>query len=367
MKVVSIVGTRPNFMKLAALIEEIKKHKIEHILVHTGQHYDMGMSKLFFDELELSKPDVNLEVGSGTREEQIKSIKEKLEPIIEKEKPDVVVVVGDVNSTLAAAETANKLGIKVAHVESGLRSFDNTMPEESNRVETDKISDFLFTTEKSGNENLLKEGISKDKIFFVGNVMIDTLLNHREKAENSKILEKLDLDKNNYAVLTLHRPSNVDTKEGFENIVSILEKIQEKIKIVFPVHPRTQKNIDMFNLRERIKSMKNLILTEPLGYFDFMHLMANSKLVLTDSGGIQEETTVLGVPCITLRNNTERPVTVEQGTNLLVSIDANKIIGESLKVIDNKIKRDGKIPELWDGKAAERIIKILIDYFNTHS
>ena len=292
MKIVSIVGTRPNFMKIAPLVREFKKHKIEHILVHTGQHYDDEMSKLFFDELEIPKPDTDLGVGSGTRDKQIKSIKDKLEPIIEKEKPDVVVVVGDVNSTLAAAEVANKLHIKVAHVEAGLRSFDNTMPEEFNRVKTDKISDFLFTTEKSGNENLLKEGVSKDKIFFVGNVMIDTLFNHKKKAENSEILKKLDLGKNSYSVLTLHRPSNVDTKEGFENILSMLEKIQEKIKIVFPVHPRTRKNIQSFDLNNKTKSMKNLILTDPLGYLDFLHLMSNSKFVLTDSGDIQEDATV---------------------------------------------------------------------------
>jgi len=321
MKIVSVVGTRPNFMKIAPLVNEFKKHNVDHVLVHTGQHYDKEMSKLFFDDLEIPKPDADLGVGSWTREEQIKSIKEKLEPIIEKEKPDIVVVVGDVNSTLAAAEVANKLGIKVAHVESGLRSFDNTMPEEFNRVETDKISDFLFTTEKSGNINLENEGISKDKIFFVGNVMIDTLLSHKEKAENSKILEKLGLEKGNYCTLTLHRPSNVDNKKDFENILSILEKIQEKIKIVFPVHPRARKNIKSFNLDDKMRGMKNLILTEPLGYLDFLHLMSNSKFVLTDSGGIQEEATVLGIPCITLRKNTERPITVEQGTNLLVSID----------------------------------------------
>ncbi len=361
MKIVSVVGTRPNFMKIAPLVRELRKHEIEHVLIHTGQHYDTEMSKLFFEDLGIPKPDADLEVGSGTRDEQVKSIKEKLKPIIENEKPDVMVVVGDVNSTLAAAEVANKLGIKVAHVEAGLRSFDNTMPEEFNRIETDKISDFLFTTEKSGNENLLKEGISKDKIFFAGNVMIDTLLNHKEKAENSKILQKLGLEKNNYCALTLHRPSNVDNKEDFENILSILEKIQEKIKIVFPVHPRARKNIQSFGLDNKIKDMKNLILTEPLGYLDFLCLMSNSKFVLTDSGGIQEEATVLGVPCITLRKNTERPVTVEQGTNLLVSIDNEKVVSKAMEVIDNKIELKNKVPELWDGRAAERIVKVLLN------
>lgn len=360
MKILSVVGTRPNFMKIAPLVKEFRRNNINHILVHTGQHYDEEMSKMFFDDLKIPKPDFDLGVGSGTRDEQIKSIKTKLMPIIEKERPDVVVVVGDVNSTLAAAQAADKLGIKVAHVEAGLRSFDNTMPEEFNRIETDKISDFLFTTEKSGNINLEKEGISKDKIFFVGNVMIDTLLSHKEKAEQSKILEKLNLEKKDYCTLTLHRPSNVDNKDDFANILYILEKIQEKIIIAFPVHPRARKNMQSFNLHNKIKRMKNLIMTEPLGYLDFLCLMANSKLVLTDSGGIQEETTVLGIPCITLRKNTERPVTAEQGTNLLVSIDKKKVVSKAMEVIENEIKLKNKIPELWDGKAAERIVKILL-------
>ncbi len=361
MKILSIVGTRPNFMKIAPLATEFKKRNIDHKLVHTGQHYDREMSKLFFDELKIPKPDFDLGVGSGTRDEQLEAIQAKLEPIIRKERPDLVVVVGDVNSTLGAAQAAGKLGVRVAHVEAGLRSFDSTMPEEFNRIETDKISDFLFTTEKSGNINLEKEGISKDKIFFVGNVMIDTLLEHKEKASKSKILEKLGLEGNNYCALTLHRPSNVDDRKDFENILHILERIQEKLKIVFPMHPRARKNIQSFKLENKIKSMKNLIITEPLGYLDFLCLMSNSKFVLTDSGGIQEEATVLGVPCITLRKNTERPVTVEQGTNLLVSIDKEKVVSKALEVIGNKIKLKNRIPELWDGKAAERVVKILLN------
>ncbi len=377
MKIVSVVGTRPNFMKIAPLANEFKKHKIEHVLVHTGQHYDKEMSKLFFDDLKIPKPDFNLGVGSGSRDEQINYIIKKIGTILAKENPDIVVVVGDVNSTVAGAEAAHELGIKVAHVEAGLRSFDKTMPEEINRIHTDEISDFLFTTEKSGNENLLKEGIDKNKIFFVGNVMIDTLLKHREKAKSSRILAKLNLHKNNYCTLTLHRPSNVDSKKDFENIIFILDKLQEKTKIVFPAHPRTRKNIEAFKLSKKIGGMKNLIITQPLGYLDFLCLMSNSKLVLTDSGGIQEEATVLGIPCITLRNNTERPVTVEQGTNLLVSTDKGKIIKKALEVINNarenqrfsgpkkfekffrEIKTNKKIPELWDGKAAKRIVKIL--------
>jgi|TARA_B100001964_G_C14187550_1_gene579402 UDP-N-acetylglucosamine 2-epimerase (non-hydrolysing) len=364
MKIVSIVGTRPNFMKIAPLVRELKKHKIEHILVHTGQHYDDEMSKLFFDDLELPKPDEHLVAGTNEEFKDPKSfLKVTITEALKRHNPDLVIVVGDVNSTVAGAKAAHDLGIKVAHVEAGLRSFDKDMPEEINRTETDKISDFLFTTEKSGNDNLLKEGISKDKVFFVGNVMIDTLLNHKEKAENSKILKKLGLEKNNYSVLTLHRPSNVDTKVGFENIISILDGVQSKIKIVFPVHPRTRKNIQSFDLNNKMKSMKNLILTGPLGYLDFLHLMSNSKLMLTDSGGIQEETTVLGIPCITLRKNTERPVTVEQGTNLLVSTDKDKVIEKSIEIIDNKINIKNRIPKLWDGKAAGRIVNILLERF----
>ncbi|MBI2658444.1 UDP-N-acetylglucosamine 2-epimerase (non-hydrolyzing) [Candidatus Woesearchaeota archaeon] len=366
MKIVSIAGTRPNFMKIAPLANEFKKHKIEHILVHTGQHYDREMSKLFFDDLKIPKPDADLGVGSETREKQIETIKQKLAAILKKENPDIVIVVGDVNSTLAGAEAAHELGIKVAHVEAGLRSFDKSMPEEINRIRTDEVSDFLFTTEKSGNENLLREGIIRDKIFFVGNVMIDTLLKHREKAKakKSKMLKELKIHEKDYCVLTLHRPSNVDNKEPFENILSIIEKIGDKIKIVFPLHPRTQKNLELLGLSKRIGKIKNLIITKPLGYLDFLCLMDNSKLVLTDSGGIQEETTVLGVPCITLRNSTERPVTVEEGTNMIVSTDPVKVAEKALEIINSNIMINKKIPEMWDGKAAERIVEIILKQFS---
>lgn len=364
MKIISIVGTRPNFVKLAALVHEIKKHKeIEHLLVHTGQHYDAYMSKFFFNDLQLPKPDINLEVGSGTFGEQTGNIIIKLEKILIKEKPNLVIVVGDVNSTFAGALIAKQLGIKVAHVEAGLRSFDLTMTEEINRILTDSISDFLFTTEKSANINLLNEGIDKDKIYFVGNVMIDTLLKHKKKAQKSKVLKKFDLVRNNYAVLTLHRPSNVDTKDSLNYILSILELIQKKIRIIFPIHPRTLKNIKNFELEKKIKKQKNLIVTKPLGYLDFLCLMNNSKFVITDSGGIQEETTVLGVPCVTIRNNTERPVTVRQGTNMIVSTDKNKIT----KACNSLIKRahvKGKIPKFWDGKAAKRIVNTILKKLN---
>lgn len=361
MKTAFIAGTRPNFMKIAPLIEQFKKRKIDNILIHTGQHYDREMSRLFFDELKLPEPDINLGVGSGTYGEQISAVISRLENVLIKEKPDLVVVVGDVNSTLAGALIAKQLGIKVAHVEAGLRSFDMGMPEEINRMLTDRISDFLFTTEESANRNLLNEGIGSKKIFFVGNVMIDTLLKHRESSNKSGILEKLDLEENRHCILTLHRPSNVDNRESLENIASILDKIQEKIKIVFPAHPRTKKNLSLFRLDKRLASMKNLILTEPLGYLEFLCLMSNSRLVLTDSGGIQEETTVLGVPCITLRENTERPVTAEQGTNLLISTNKYKVIEKSIEIISNKNPIKNRIPELWDGKAAERIVKVLME------
>jgi UDP-N-acetylglucosamine 2-epimerase (non-hydrolysing) len=361
MKILSIVGTRPNFMKIAALADEFERKGVEHVLIHTGQHYDKEMSKLFFDDLKIPKPNLNLGIGSGSFGEQTANIILQLEKVLINEKPDLVVVVGDVNSTFAGALIAKHLGIKVAHVESGLRSFDMAMPEEINRMLTDKISDFLFTTEESGNKNLLKEGVDKNKIFFVGNVMIDTLLKHKEKSNQSQILKKLGIKKSDYCVLTLHRPSNVDNADNFRNVLEILEKVQDKIKIVFPIHPRTRKNMESLGLGDKIKSMKNLVITDPCGYLDFLCLMSNSRFVLTDSGGIQEETTVLGVPCITLRDNTERPVTVEQGTNLLVSTDKIKVIEKSLDIIDNKIKIKGRVPNLWDGKAAERIVKILLD------
>lgn len=362
MKILSVVGTRPNFMKVAPLIDEFKKNKIDSILVHTGQHYDFSMSKLFFDELKLPRPNVNLDTPPNiSGEGQKKYLKRTVKAAIEKQNPNLVIVVGDVNSTLAGAEAAHELGIKVAHVEAGLRSFDKTMPEEINRIRTDRISDFLFTTEQSANGNLTNEGIDNHKIFFVGNVMIDTLLRHREKARKSQMLNELKLKRRHYCVLTLHRPSNVDNKKSFENILSVLEQIGKKIKIVFPVHPRTRKNIESFGLAEKMDNIKNLIVTEPLGYLKFLCLMDNSMLVFTDSGGIQEETTVLGVPCITLRKNTERPVTVEQGTNLLVSIDKERVVKKAMEVINHKISIKNKVPELWDGKAAERIIKILID------
>jgi len=357
MKIISIFGARPNFMKIAPIAEELKKHpEVEHLLVHTGQHYDEEMSKLFFEDLRIQEPNVNLGVGSGTQAEQTASILVGAEKVLSEEKPDLVLVVGDCNSTIGGALAAAKLKIPVAHIEAGLRSFNWEMPEEINRVVTDHLASYLFTTEKSANENLKKEGVAEEKIFFVGNVMIDTLLKCKEQTNTSKILEELDLKEQEYAVLTLHRPENVDNKENLAGLLSVINEVGENIKIVLPLHPRTKKKIDEFGLQEAIKNIKT---TSPLGYLDFMKLVSSAKLVLTDSGGIQEETTILNVPCITLRNETERPVTVEVGSNVIVGRDGEKILAESLKVLNSNV-REGKIPELWDGKTAERIVKTLL-------
>ncbi|MBI2106988.1 UDP-N-acetylglucosamine 2-epimerase (non-hydrolyzing) [Candidatus Woesearchaeota archaeon] len=352
MKIISVVGTRPNFVKIASFIKETSKHNdIQNILVHTGQHYDEKMSESFFRELSIPKPDINLGIGSGSHAEQTAKIMIEFEKVLLKESPDLVVVVGDVNSTLACALTASKLNVKVAHIEAGLRSFDRAMPEEINRLLVDKISDYLFITERDAEKNLLNENIEKSKIFFVGNLMIDTLLMHKEKASNLKPILNED-----YAVLTLHRPSNVDSKDSLKNLLEIINEIQLKLKILWPIHPRTKQKIESFNLN--INEMKNLTIIEPLGYLEFMNAVMNSKFVLTDSGGIQEETTVLNIPCITLRENTERPITCENGTNYLTGIDKEIVINTVNEIFKNN-KKEYRGIELWDGKAAERIVSIL--------
>lgn len=361
MKVINVVGARPNFMKIAPLMEEMKKFpEFEVTLVHTGQHYDPAMSEFFFDDLNIPKPDIYLGVGSANHGEQTGKIMIEFEKVLLNNLPDLVVVVGDVNSTIACGLVAVKQRVPLAHVEAGLRSFDRTMPEEINRLLTDQISDFLFVTEESGKRNLLKEGIAPEKIFFVGNVMIDTLLKHLEKARSSTILQKMQLKVQEFALLTLHRPSNVDDQAAFLEILMALKEIQDRIPIVFPIHPRSRERLRAFGFESRLQTMPNLILTEPLGYLDFLKLMSEAKFVLTDSGGIQEETTVLGVPCLTLRENTERPVTVSQGTNLVIGHKANRIIEESLNILNGHIKQ-GRQPDLWDGKAAQRIVKILLE------
>jgi len=370
MKIINVVGARPNFIKIAPIVAEMEKREnVEYLLVHTGQHYDFKMSQVFFQELEIPEPDIYLNIGSGSHTEQTAKIMIEFEKVLLKEKPDLVLVVGDVNSTMACCITAVKMDIPVAHVEAGLRSFDRTMPEEINRILTDSISDYLFITEKSGETNLLKEGVPSSKIFFVGNVMIDSLLKNIEKAKKSDILDRLNIKKQEYLLATLHRPSNVDNKQGLSKIFEALEVIHRQIKIVYPVHPRTRKNIENFEMDKRFSFLKsldvssgndNFFFIDPLGYLDFMMLMSQAKFILTDSGGIQEESTVLGVPCLTLRNNTERPETIDVGTNILVGTDNDKIIEESLKII-NGDKKTGGIPLLWDGHAAKRIVDILIE------
>jgi UDP-N-acetylglucosamine 2-epimerase (non-hydrolysing) len=358
-KIINIVGARPNFMKIAPIMDAMKKSSvINPILLHTGQHYDEKMSALFFKELKISEPDIYLGVGSESHAKQVAHIMEKFDDVCNTEKPDAILVVGDVNSTMACSLVASKLGIKIIHLEAGLRSFDRTMPEEINRIVTDSLADLLFTPSKDGNENLLKEGISPDKIFLVGNIMIDTLFRFLPVIEKSSIIQELDLIPQQYLLVTLHRPSNVDQKESLEKILNTFQKIQQKIKIVFPVHPRTKKNMNELGFSGMIDNMKNLIITEPLGYLDFQRLMTKSKAVITDSGGIQEETSVLKIPCITLRENTERPVTVSEGSNVLVGSDMNKLLTMVEKILNNKWK-SGHVPKLWDGKTAERVIEII--------
>ncbi|MFZ1290818.1 MAG: UDP-N-acetylglucosamine 2-epimerase (non-hydrolyzing) [Melioribacteraceae bacterium] len=363
-KVISVVGARPNFMKIAPIHRAFQKYKdsIHHLICHTGQHYDEKMSKVFFEDLELPKPDFYLGVGSGSHAEQTANVMIKFEKILLEEKPDMILVVGDVNSTIACSLTASKLHIKIVHVEAGLRSGDREMPEEINRVLTDAISDLLFVTEKSGIENLKNEGISNGKVFFTGNVMIDSLAYFKPKIVNSDFLKKFELEPKNYVLVTLHRPSNVDVKDQLIKLIDVLNTLAEKRKVLFPIHPRTQKNLTDFGLIEKIS--KNLILTEPIGYLDFLTLTSNAELIVTDSGGIQEESTYLGIQCITLRTSTERPITVEVGTNQLLGNDLEKAKKVALEILDGSLKK-GNIPDLWDGKAAERITAIISEKLNS--
>lgn len=359
-KIISVVGARPNFMKVAPLHKAFKKFdgQVEHLICHTGQHYDEKMSKIFFNDLELPKPHFYLGVGSGSHAEQTARVMIEFEKVLLSEKPDLVIVVGDVNSTIACSLVASKLNIRVAHVEAGLRSFDREMPEEINRLLTDAIADFLFVTEKSGLEHLKNEGVNESKVFFTGNVMIDSLVNYLPKADKSDILDCYKLAKNNYILVTLHRPSNVDSKEYLSKLIHLLNTVSEKRKLIFPIHPRTKTNMHRFGLEDLLSN--NVILTEPIGYIDFLALTKNAELIITDSGGIQEESTYLGVQCITVRNNTERPITVEVGTNQLIGTDLQEVESAALKVL-NGSRKEGNIPELWDGRAAERIVEIILD------
>ncbi len=344
-KIHIIVGARPNFMKMSPLYKEFAKFKneFEIKLIHTGQHYDERMSKFFFDDLQMPKPDEYLEVGSGTHGKQTAKIMERYEEVLLKDKPDLVIVAGDVNSTSACAIDAVKLHIPVAHLEAGLRSFARSMPEEINRILTDAISSYLLTPSPDGDENLVAEGVPKDKIFFVGNIMIDSLVQYKDKAKGSDILDRIEV-KDDYALITLHRPSNVDNKEGLLIILNAFEEISKSISLIFPIHPRTTKQIQTFNLEDKVKKMKNLHLVPPVGYYDFLKLQMDAKFILTDSGGIQEESTYFGVPCLTLRPNTERPITITEGTNTLVKLETDDIVNEAQKILSGNIKK-GSTPK----------------------
>jgi UDP-N-acetylglucosamine 2-epimerase (non-hydrolysing) len=374
-KIVHVVGARPNFMKIAPVLAEIQRHneqdadpKFESLLVHTGQHYDQAMSQSFFEDLGLPRPDLNLEIGSGSHAEQTGKIMIAFEKIIERKRPEMVLVVGDINSTLACALAAKKMNIPVAHVEAGLRSGDMTMPEEINRKLTDAVADLLFTTDLGANANLKREGIPDHRIFFVGNVMIDTLLKHRERASCSPILETLGLKEERqvkpYGVFTLHRPSNVDHFDALQEILEAVKILSDVLPIIFPCHPRTVSQIEAFGLQSyfgtSIQNGDRLVLVPPFGYLDFLQLHAHAKIILTDSGGIQEEATILGVPCLTLRENTERPITIVQGTNRLVGTRRDSI----LKGFESAMEERGglgRIPEKWDGRAAERVVAVLAE------
>lgn len=358
-KILIVVGTRPNFIKVTQF-KKVAQHfaSIDLKIVHTGQHYDTKMADVFFEQFNLT-PDFFLNIQQGSATSQMAEIMLGLEKLIQTDfKPDLMIVVGDVNSTFAAALTANKMGIKIAHLESGLRSFDKTMPEEHNRILTDGITDYFFVTEPSGMEHLIKEGKEKNQLFFVGNTMIDTMVAYKKEIDASDIEKKLAIEKGKYVLMTMHRPATVDNKDGLEKLIELIGKIAVNCKIVFPIHPRTLKNIESMGLLKQFNDNKQLILTEPLDYFSFQKLIAGSKLIITDSGGIQEESTFLQVPCLTLRPNTERPVTCTIGTNTLVPFDLKKIT-DLIATIENGSYKKGEVPELWDGKATSRIVKIL--------
>lgn len=359
MKIINVVGARPNFMKIAPIMAAYgEASNIEPMLVHTGQHYDERMSDLFFRQLGIPQPDINLGIGSGSHAVQTAAIMQAFEQVVLDHKPDALLVVGDVNSTIACGLVAVKMGVKLIHVEAGLRSFDRSMPEEVNRLLTDSISDLLFCTEQSGIDNLRNEGVADKKVFLVGNVMIDTLLKNRDRADESTILTDEHLTSKGYAVLTLHRPSNVDNPEVLGRLLDALEVVQADMPVIFPIHPRTRKNLAESPLGKRLETMTNIRLLDPIGYLDFLKLMAEARLVLTDSGGIQEETTILKVPCLTLRENTERPVTASIGSSEVVGTDTQKILAAYRLVTDGNWRKP-EIPPLWDGKAATRIVEII--------
>jgi UDP-N-acetylglucosamine 2-epimerase (non-hydrolysing) len=370
-KIILVAGARPNFMKVAPLMHEMKKHdEFKPILVHTGQHYDENMSEKFFKQLGICNPDINLDVGSASHAVQTARIMERFEKVCLNERPDAVLVVGDVNSTAACVLVASKLNIKTIHYEAGLRSRDKSMPEEINRMVTDAICDIFFTTSKDADENLINEGHDKEQIFMYGNLMIDSLVKNLKKAKSvnmefrtlsgKKIKYGKDFKKKNYGVMTFHRPSNVDDPDKLLKLVNIWGRISEKTPLVFPIHPRTVKNIKEFSIFDRIKSFADLFLIEPAAYLQFINLVRNSRFVLTDSGGIQEETTYLNVPCLTIRPTTERPVTIWEGTNKLIKED--EIINEIEQILAGNGKK-GKVPKFWDGNSARRIVEVLSKKF----
>ncbi len=367
LKIVNVAGARPNFVKIGPIVAQMNRHNdvLQATLVHTGQHYDEAMSDSFFRDLGIPRPEISLNVGSGSHAQQTAEIMKRFEPVLLDLKPDYVLVVGDVNSTVACALTASKLRIGVIHVEAGLRSFDREMPEEINRVLTDHLSDLLFITEESGRRNLLKEGIPEERIHFVGNVMIDSLKRQLDAANHSGILEEIGLRPDGFGLVTLHRPSNVDDAEVFRGILSALRTVGESLPLLFPMHPRTQGHVSEWRMDEYFADSppdgktRGLFRTAPLGYTEFLNLMQHARLVLTDSGGIQEETTVLGVPCLTLRNNTERPSTIEMGTNRLVGTEPANIVDSSREVLAKPPR--GTLPPLWDGHAAERIVEVILN------
>jgi UDP-N-acetylglucosamine 2-epimerase (non-hydrolysing) len=382
MKILSVVGARPNFVKIAPILRAIEQESVqtghprmESVLVHTEQHYDDDMSANFFTDLGIRRPDRTLGVGSGSHATQTAEIMRRFEPVVMEERPDVVLVVGDVNSTVACALTAAKLGTRVAHVEAGLRSFDRSMPEEINRMVTDALADLLFTTEESANDNLRREGHAAEKIFFVGNVMIDSLLWCRRVASRSTILERLGLQTGGnggrYALVTMHRPSNVDSADKLEAILGALARLAQETPVLLPAHPRTRSRILQFGLTRYVSEPADshghaklpsgrVTLLNPVGYVDFFQLMSSARVVLTDSGGIQEETTCLGVPCLTLRDNTERPITLACGTNTLVGTDPERIVSCARRALSNGMPA-AQVPPLWDGHAADRIVRVLAE------
>jgi len=352
-----VCAARPNFMKVAPLYHALKEEDWAiPVIIHTGQHYDPNMSDPFFEDLGLPKPDIYLGIGSGTHAEQTGKVMMAYEKILSDQEPDLVIVVGDVNSTLAVTIAASKLGIKVAHVEAGLRSFDRSMPEEINRIVTDALSDFLFTPSVDADENLLKEGIPATKIKRVGNIMIDTLVAHLDKARQCKSYDRFEVKEKAYAFVTLHRPSNVDDKVSLSSIMECLAQLSKRLPVIFPVHPRTRKRLTQFGLWKETNDTQKLILCDPLGYYETIGLVDKARFVLTDSGGLQEETTFLEIPCLTLRPNTERPITITLGTNKLTSLET---LNDDIAYVLNGYYRLRQIPELWDGHTAERIIQVL--------